>query len=118
MAASVTPRVSHRGARYDVPGVVYVIKLARPLGNLANKRSAARYYVGWTERDPKRRLAGHRAGFGAKMLRAAAERGIRFRIIAVLPGTKRLERRIKDYHNTPELVRVWKARGICGAARA
>ena len=107
-----SPRLSTPRGRRDVVGSVYVIKLAKPIGNPAKAKGRAMFYVGWTERDPKQRLAEHRGGVGSKMLRAAAERGIRFKLLLTLPGTRRLERAIKDAHNTPRLVKQWKARGI------
>ena len=110
MAATCMPRVRHRGALPHV-GYVYVIRLAQPLGNPANMRARARFYVGWAL-DPKARLAEHRAGRGAKMLAAAVERGITFRIICTVPGTRRFERKVKDSHNVPQLLRSWRARGI------
>ena len=97
-------------ARARAAGVVYVVRLERPIGNPASRHGSAQFYVGWTERDPEARLAEHRAGRGAKMLAAAAERGIRFDLVMTLPGTRRLERRIKDHHNTPRLLPQWAAR--------
>jgi len=50
----------------------YLVELKKPLGGLKHKAS---YYLGITC-DPIRRLNQHANGQGAKMLRAAAEKGI------------------------------------------
>ena len=112
MRAAVTAsRREVAGGARRPQGIVYVIELSAPLGNLTNRRAQCRYYVGWAL-DPEARLAEHRAGRGAKLLAAAVERGIDFHIIATLPGGRALERAIKNSHNVPRLLRRWAIRGL------
>lgn len=90
-------------------GVVYIIQLEQPLGG---PRHFAEFYVGWTT-NLDARLAEHRSGNGAAMLRAAVERGIAFDVIIAFPGTRADERRIKRQKNTPKFVRRYlKARKL------
>lgn len=77
-------------------GYVYIIELERPMGST---RHSARRYIGWAK-DLDRRLADHKSGQGSAMLRAAVERGIRFDIVAYLPGDRALERRLKNMKNS------------------
>jgi predicted GIY-YIG superfamily endonuclease len=76
-------------------GYVYIIQLERPMGST---RHSARFYIGWAK-NIDTRLADHRAGRGSAMLRAAVERGIRFDIVAYMPGDKSLERWLKNKKN-------------------
>lgn len=80
---------------------VYIIELEQALGNA---RHSARFYVGYTTRTPQKRLATHRAGKGAAMLREANRRGIAYKIVHEIEcgaGEGRaIEKRIKAYKNT------------------
>lgn len=73
-------------------GYVYMVKLDQPMGGDKHK---AQYYIGWTL-DTAQRLADHKAGRGSAMLRAAAQRGIPFEIVATVPGDRALERWLKN----------------------
>lgn len=66
----------------------------------------ARYYVGWCE-DGRldERLTEHKKGRGAKITRAAVEKGIQLALVATLPGDRTRERAIKRQKNTPRLVK-------------
>lgn len=66
----------------------------------------ARYYVGFCSDHAEfsRRLREHRAGHGAKILRAANEKGITYRPIAFLEGDRHRERWIKKLKSTPRFV--------------
>ena len=87
-------------------GFCYLIELEKPLGSDAH---SARYYLGWAA-DPYARLNHHRKGNGSAMLRAAVERGIRFDLVAVIPGTRADERRYKKQHHHARLARQWQRR--------
>lgn len=79
---------------------VYVLELETPLGS---ERHSARYYVGWTrdETTLDARLRCHACGKGARMLAAAAARGIGWRVVWFDPeGDRALEKAIKRQRNT------------------
>lgn len=83
--------------------MLYLIALERPLGN---ERHQARFYLGYCGEDRVlQRLEEHRAGKGAKMLRAANQRGIGYQIVMTWPGsTRKLERKLKNHKNHKRLV--------------
>jgi predicted GIY-YIG superfamily endonuclease len=88
-----------------VGGFVYLIRLAKPLGNLKHK---AWFYLGSTI-DLDNRMEQHRSGRGAAMLRAANEQGIEYEIIKVvtLPSSHQarlLEVRLKSRKNHRSLL--------------
>jgi predicted GIY-YIG superfamily endonuclease len=81
-------------------GYTYLIRLSAPLGT---PKHFAQYYVGSTH-NLKARMEQHRSGHGAKMLAAAAQRGIEFKIIKwlELPTIREarvLERKLKARKN-------------------
>jgi hypothetical protein len=78
-------------------GVVYLVHLDRRLGS-DHPKGAARHYLGTTI-NLDRRLTQHRDGTGARMLAAAAERGIGFDVVRTWPGGRAEERRLKNQHN-------------------
>ena len=88
-------------------GTVYLLCLSRPVC----PTHPARHYTGWAA-DLDARLAQHAAGHGARMLAAAAARGISWRVTRTWAGDRALERRLKAWKNGPELCPV------CAAARA
>lgn len=95
----------------DEPGWVYILRFERPLGNPDKRKGQAQYYVGWCGAGGlERRLGQHRMGYGAAITRAAKERGIGFVLVLCFPGTRRDERKVKNYHNTPKYLerRVWE----------
>lgn len=59
------------------PGEVYLFHFHQPLGNPNNRRAQASHYIGFAE-DLQARIAKQLAGRGAKIVRAAIERGITF----------------------------------------
>lgn len=96
---------------------VYILEFSRPIGS-ARPRGRARYYVGWCkDGEIDRRLREHRSGQGATITRYAARAGIGINLIAVLPGTRQDERRIKNLKNTPRLVEQLRRRGKLLEAR-
>ena len=86
-------------------GYVYLIHLARPLGNPANAYAQARHYCGWTY-DVEARLALHRAGQGARLLAAAVARGIAFDVVRVWPAPLGFEKQVKACKSGPRLCPV------------
>jgi predicted GIY-YIG superfamily endonuclease len=62
----------------------------------------ARHYVGWTS-NLDSRLEAHRAGRGARLLEAVKEAGGSFHLARTWPGSRSLERAIKDRKNAPKL---------------
>ena len=89
-------RAAFRAVRlWGVPGWVYTIHLDHPLGTgvAANR---AWHYTGWTD-DLVGRHSDHMAGRGARMLAVATERGIGWRVVAVYPGTRKIEAGIKAH---------------------
>jgi hypothetical protein len=82
--------------------VVYLIHFAQPIGNPASPRGQAGHYLG-TAYDLNRRLAQHRAGTGAAIMRAVCERRIPFFVARTWPGGRALERKLKRRKNAPRL---------------
>jgi predicted GIY-YIG superfamily endonuclease len=76
-------------------GTVYLIHLDPPYKH-------ARHYTGWTA-NLDQRLAEHRAGIGARLLDVAQKAGGSWHLVRTWPGTKKLERAIKDTRAVPRL---------------
>lgn len=76
-------------------GTVYLLHLDPPVKH-------ARHYTGWTS-NLDERLEAHRAGRGARLLEVAVEAGGTFRLVRTWPGSRALERAIKDIRNAPQL---------------
>jgi predicted GIY-YIG superfamily endonuclease len=74
--------------RRDVPGVVYLLHFERSYAHAA-------HYMGWTE-DLNSRLARHRSGDGARLLAVIKAAGIGWTLARTWPGTRALERRLKN----------------------
>lgn len=88
-------------------GYTYLIRLSAPLGT---PNHFARYYVGSTG-NMKARMEQHRSGRGARMLAAAVERGIEFKIIKWLAvpsirEARALERKLKRRKNHRSLIGI------------
>lgn len=72
--------------------VVYLLCFDRP------SRSGARHYLGWTN-DLANRLDAHRKGRGSCLTKAIRNEGIGFSVSRVWdPGTRSMERRLKNRH--------------------
>jgi predicted GIY-YIG superfamily endonuclease len=92
-------------------GTVYIIRFDSPLGNPAKAHGTAQYYIGWCKAGGlERRLNQHRAGLGAKLTAAAAEKEIGFELLVCYAGTRADERRAKNYKNARLFVqnRSWE----------
>lgn len=75
-------------------GLVYEIHFDQPIGDPENPKGAAQHYIGHTE-DLDRRLAEHRSGHTAAIMRAVNEAGIGWHLVRTWPGTRDTERQIK-----------------------
>jgi hypothetical protein len=86
-------------------GTVYLLHFAAPIGNPDNPRGTAQHYMGWTTYLGPR-LAAHRDGVGAAIMRAVAQEGIDFTLARTWAGSRGDERRLKDRHDHPGLCPV------------
>jgi hypothetical protein len=82
---------------------VYLLHFASPIGELSNPRGAAQHYMGWTGSYLGPRLASHRDGVGAAIMKAVADAGIDFTVARTWEGSRRLERSLKNRHDHPGL---------------
>lgn len=82
----------------DSAGTVYLLHLDPPFRH-------ARHYTGWTS-NLDERLEAHRAGRGARLMEVVWEAGGSFRLARTWPGSRALERAIKDLRNAPRLCPV------------
>lgn len=85
--------------RTNVEGTVYLLHLERPLAH-------AQHYLGWTERDLSGRLRYHLNGRGSRFIAAAVGAGIRVAVARTWPGTRHLERKLKNRKGAPRLCPV------------
>jgi predicted GIY-YIG superfamily endonuclease len=81
-------------------GYIYVIHLARPLGNLANTRAQAHHYTGFAL-DVDARFQQHASGQGSKLTRAAVAQGISLELVAHWPAALGEEKALKARKCTP-----------------
>lgn len=74
-----------------VPGIVYLIHFEEPYEH-------ARHYMGWANGEGlANRMAEHRSGRGANLMRVIAEAGIAWRLVRIWKGGSRLdEKRMKN----------------------
>jgi hypothetical protein len=86
--------------RIDVQGTVYLLHFLEPIGNPANRRAMAQHYIGWAQ-DPANRISVQTAGNGAAIVRAVQAKGVGFLVAATWPGTRSLERRLKNRKCAP-----------------
>ncbi len=97
---------------------VYLLHLQQPMSrgvSPAGRPLFASHYIGYSDRaDLGERLVEHMTGRGAKMLAAAARRGIAFQLARVWHGpqaTRTFERRLKNCKNASDYCPV------CSGAR-
>jgi len=76
-------------------GTVYLLHLDPPLKH-------TRHYTGWTS-NLDERLEAHRTGRGARLMEVVKEAGGTFRLVRTWPGSRALERAIKDRKAAPKL---------------
>jgi hypothetical protein len=79
----------------QLTGLVYLLHLDRPIGDVDNPRGYASHYTGWTL-DLPARLAAHAAGRGARLMEVAGELGIGWQLCRVWRGPRALERSLKQ----------------------
>ena len=100
-------------------GYVYLLHLSRPIGRARNAqeraayglpprigpyRPHARHYLGWSPALDTR-LNAHQNGSAraARLIQVACAEGISFTLARVWRGSRRDEKRLKGYHNGPQL---------------
>lgn len=89
--------------------MIYILQFNQPLGNPANPKGMARFYVGWCEkRRFDERMQEHLTGNGAKITQWAVSQGIGWTVVLTMPGDRGVERWIKDYGNTPLLIERYR----------
>lgn len=79
-------------------GLIYLLHFERPISSA----HTCQHYIGWAL-DLNARLGMHRAGKGARLTQVAVERGIGFEVVRTWPGTRDLERQLKNRKEAPRL---------------
>jgi predicted GIY-YIG superfamily endonuclease len=87
---------------------IYLLHLDTPLAH-------SKHYLGSAD-DLDARLERHAQGDGARMLAVCRERGITWRLARTWEGGRRLERRLKNFKNTPRLCPVCSGDAALGRA--
>jgi hypothetical protein len=82
-------------------GTVYLLHLDPPFKH-------ARHYTGWTA-NLEERLEAHRSGRGARLMEVVKDAGGSFRVARTWPGSRDLERAIKNRKEAPKLCPVCSA---------
>jgi predicted GIY-YIG superfamily endonuclease len=87
--------------------VIYLIHFDTPL-------SHARHYIGFVREDDglDARIAEHRSGQGARLLRACNAAGIGWRVVATFPGDRKAERRMKRWRCIARTCPVCRAEAL------
>ena len=91
--------------REHIQGTIYLIHMHGGLDR-GGMPGLARHYIGWTEGPLDERITTHRKGAGARILRAASQRGISFEVVRTWSGDRFLERALKTRRNSPKLCPV------------
>jgi hypothetical protein len=73
---------------------VYLLHFLEPIGNPANPHGMAQHYIGVDLSG--NRISAQTAGNGAAIVRAVQAKGIGFVVAATWPGTRALERQLKN----------------------
>jgi hypothetical protein len=76
-------------------GTVYLLHFLEPIGNPTNPHAMAQHYIGWALVAAER-ISAQTAGQGAAIVRHVQARGIGFLVAATWPGTRALERQLKN----------------------
>lgn len=84
--------------------MVYLLHFDKPYKH-------ARHYLGSTD-DLPARLERHRAGNGARLIEVISAAGIGFVLARTWEGGRKLERRLKNWHNSPDLCPICKAQRL------
>jgi predicted GIY-YIG superfamily endonuclease len=80
-------------------GYVYLLHFDKPI---SPGRHTCQHYLGWAG-NLAARLQQHRLGQGSRLCQVAKERGIGFSLVRVWPGSRELERRLKNRKEGPRL---------------
>ena len=76
-------------------GTIYLIHFTQPYKH-------ARHYLGWAS-NLSSRLQHHRQGNGARLMQVIRQAGISWSLARTWAGDRKEERRLKNWHNAPEL---------------
>lgn len=90
-------------------GTIYLIHFDQPLGDTTNPRGQAQHYLGYTD-DLEQRLEAHRTGNGSRIMEVVTERGISWQLVRTWEGDRGLERRLKNWHNSPKLCPICRGK--------
>lgn len=73
--------------------MVYLLHFESPISD----KHTTQHYLGYAH-DLDARIELHRLGRGARLTEVAKERGIKFEVVRLWDGGRKLERRLKDIH--------------------
>ena len=82
------------------PGRCYLLHFIDPQTGQSAKYGRSGHYLG-SSLDIARRLARHRQGDGARLIKVITEAGLSFVVVRTWVGGKALERRLKSRKNAP-----------------
>ena len=86
---------------------VYLLHFYNPTTGESARLAHAAHYCGMSE-DVSARLAEHGTPRGAKLTLAARKAGLSWVVAAIFPGGRRLEKKLKARHNSPQLCPICK----------
>ncbi len=85
--------------------MVYMLELS---GFVGSEKHKAKYYIGYTD-NVRNRLQEHVSGEGSKMIRhALMNLGMKVRLVGVIEGDRKYERKLKNRKNNNRLVKLFK----------
>lgn len=84
------------------PWLHWYLSCGKAKTTISDARTNCRQVQQWTS-DLPARLEEHRKGRGARLMEVIKDAGIGFRVARTWPGTRGLERAIKDRHEAPRL---------------
>lgn len=91
------------GIQLRQPAMVYLIHFERKLKH-------AQHYIGFVDGNLPQRIARHKRGSGAKLLRAVNAAGIPWHVARTWPeGSRTFERQLKNYKNARHFCPVCQA---------
>ena len=85
---------------------VYLIHFNRP-------HRHARHYIGFTT-NLDQRITDHLCGMGARLMEVITDEGIEWRVARTWEGDRKLERRLKEWHNARLLCPVCSGKDALG----
>jgi len=78
-------------------GTIYLLHFDSPISD----NHTTQHYIGYSSQAPAKRLATHRAGFGARLTQVAIEKDITFDIVRAWWGSRSDERKFKNMKQAP-----------------